>query len=349
MRSWDEISTAVKETENLHQQWDKDEESPTVTFEYREVKAVSQKLDTQWSNLHDLVCVEKIEPAAYELVMAIDTWIDEVDKFRDDIHSNPGGTKELWQSWDQVLQLAKERPRPLMLEGINYLAKVQKCSPQQIAKIYEWKDQFGQPDVRRVLAVIETGVDEPTVSPHYQRKIDRIAKLWEARQSRTRQVIESPVPEKPLPVVAPESIEILLEQNVPSRQIARMKNIDQQTVIDYAREIGMVVDGHQPPPSMTPEQHLANVRINENEMLKEAKEFKAQIANVAEAHNVKLRPETYESLNNYKEQVRQMTLDGCTKQQIIEGLQNQHPKRTKPSSVAQIMAAVEREAAASQE
>lgn len=346
MRSWDEIANAVKDVEALAKAWENDDQTPMVEHNMREVRAVSKKLDRAWSLLYDRVVSGEIEPLAYPLVMAIDAWIDEVDRFRDSHTANPGGTDELWKAWGEVLLLAKRKPVEKMLEGIGYLIQVQKCSPLQVAKIYEWKDEFGQPDARRVLEVIQSGQEgEPTVSPHWKRECEKNAALWEARTSRTRQSLKEVVPESDhSPVLAPESMETLLEQNVPSRQIARMKNVDQQTVIDYARELGMIVDGQQPTPAMTPEQHLSRVRNAEAEKLSDAKSYAAGAKSNAENGT----PETHHALNNYREQVRQMALDGCSKQQIVQGLKTQHPERAKPGSVSQIMAAIERETAATQ-
>lgn len=348
MKTWDEIADHIAKVERKCKEWESDPETPVVDFELQETRAISQKLDRAWSELYDSVCGPDIEPEAYTLVMALDSWIDEVDRFRDSNTANPGGTEELWKAWADVLTHAKKRPVTQMLEGISYLTKVQKCSPSQIAKIYEWKDEFGQPDTRRVLAAIENNDDTPTVSPHWKRRVDATAELWEARESRMRQVITEPQKTtESIPVIAPESIDTLLSQNVPSRQIARMKNIDQQTVIDYARETGALVDGQSPPPAMTPGQHLSRVRNTENEKLAEAREFTRQQAEKnAESTEG---PNTYADLDNYKEQVRQMAFDGCTKQQIVQLLKSQHPDRAKPGSVAQIMAAMEREAAASGE
>lgn len=344
MKTWDEIAAKVAQVEKLCKDWESDPETPTVEFEQRETKAVSRSVDRAWSELYDFVAGGDIEPDAYRLVMAMDAWIDEVDRFRDSSTANPGGTDELWRTWDDVLKHARQRPVPKMLEGVIYLSSVQKCSPMQIAKIYEWRDEFGQPDTRRVLGVIESGEEEPTPSPHWTRERDATAALWEARQSRQRQVITEPPRVSTDPVIAPESMETLLSQNVPSRQIARMKNIDQQTVIDYARELGVIVDGQTPPPAMTPDQHLTRVRNAENERLAEARKFaNQQTADTGET------PDTYESLNNYREQVRQMAFDGCSKQQIVQLLKPQYPDRAKPGSVAQIISAIQREEAASQE
>ncbi len=343
MRSWKEIAKAVKKVEALAKAWESDDQTPMVEYEMKEVRAVSKKLDRAWSELYDLVASGEIEPIAYPLVMAIDAWIDEVDRFRDSHTANPGGSDELWKAWGDVLVLVKREPVPQMLEPIGYLIQVQKCSPAQVAKIYEWKDEFGQPDARRVLEVIQSGQEsEPTVSPHWTRTCQKNAELWEARSSRKRQVVKEVVAEPDIPVLAPESMETLLEQNVPSRQIARMKNVDQQTVIDYARELGMIVDGQQATPAMTPDQHLSRVRNAEIEKREEAKSYAAG----AKASEDSSTPNSHYALNNYREQVRQMTLDGCTKQQIVQGLKTQYPERAKPGSVAQIMAAVEREAAA---
>lgn len=345
MRSWKEIAAAVKNVEDLAKAWENDDQTPMVEFEMREVRAVSKKLDRAWSELYDLVSSGEIDPIAYPLVMAIDAWIDEVDRFRDSHSANPGGSDELWKAWGEVLILTKREPVPQMLEGIGYLIQVQKCSPSQVAKIYEWKDEFGQPDARRVLQVIQSGQgDEPTVSPHWVRYCEKNAELWEARSSRKRQVVKEVVSQPDTPFIAPESMETLLEQNVPSRQIARMKNVDQQTVIDYARELGMIVDGQQPAPAMTPEQHLSRVRAAEVEQINNAKSYAAG----AKANGENDTPDTHHSLNNYREQVRQMTLDGCSKQQIVQGLKSQHPDKAKPGSVAQIMAAIEREVAATE-
>ena len=347
MRTWDEIAAAVKATEKACKDWETDEQTPMVEHKMREVRAVSAKLDRQWSELYDLVTGGEIEPIAYPLVMAMDEWIDEVDRFRDSTTANPGGTDELWRAWKVVLELVKRKPVPQMLETIDYLINVQKCSPAQVARIYEWKDEFGQPDSRRVLEIFQSGEEQPpTVSPHWTRLCEKNQASWEARTSRQRQSIAEPVRQlEAVPVVAPETIDTLLEQNVPSRQIARMKNIDQQTVIDYAREVGMVVDGQQPVPAMTPDQHLSRVRNAESTRLAEAKAYSAP----ANTSDEPLTANTHASLNNYREQVRQMALDGCSKQQIVQGLKSQHPDRAKPGSVAQIMAAITRESAATSE
>tara|TARA_R110000751_G_scaffold78820_2_gene159085 strand:- start:3088 stop:4134 length:1047 start_codon:yes stop_codon:yes gene_type:complete len=348
MKTWDEIANQVAKVERKCKEWETDPETPVVDFELQETRAISQKLDRAWSELHDTVCGPDIDPEAYKLVMALDAWIDEVDRFRDSMSANPGGTDELWKSWANVLTYAKKKPVAKMLEGISYLTRVQKCSPAQIAKIYEWKDEFGQPDTRKVLAAIESGNDDPTVSPHWKREVKATSELWEARTSRLRQKKREPQKEitSDRPVIAPESLDTLLEQNVPSRQIARMKNIDQQTVIDYAREIGSIVDGQTPPPTMNAEQHLSKLRQAENIKLEAAREHSKEQQS---KNSLSDGPDTYQQLGNYKEQVRQMAFDNCTKQEILQGLKPQYPDKCKPGSVAQIMAAMDREVGASQE
>jgi hypothetical protein len=349
MKTWENIAERVRKLESLHKQWETDAATPTVEHDRQEVRAVSQKLDTEWSNLHDYVAGGDIEPEAYELVMALDEWIDEVDAFRDAYDANPGGTRELWEAWQTVLLHARSKPRPQMLESISLLARVQKVSPSQIAQIYGWKDAYGQPDINRVLDALQNNDDPPTVSPVYLAKRKKIDDAWERRQNRQRQTATEPVKQTKAVSVAPESIETLLEQNVPSKQIARMKNIDQQTVIDYARELGVIVDGQTPPPALTPDQALSAIREAENERLQEARKLTAEKQKAAETREAEGQINTYADLNNYREQVRQMAFDGCTKQQIIAGLKEQHPDRCKPGSVAQIMSALEREAAANGE
>lgn len=351
MKTWQELSNRVRELEREHLAWENDDAAPTVEFQRREVKVITQKLDREWS----LLCDEiqggvKIEEVAYSLVLALDEWSDEVDKFRDDHHANPGGSESLWKSWQKALLHAQREPRPIMLESISYLARVQKVTPVQIAKIYHWKDEFNQPDTRRVLSVIESGEDIPTVSPHYLKMQEELREKWEKRQSRKQQnkaVVEKPI--RTDPIIAPESIALLLEQGVPSKQIARMKNVDQQTVIDYAREIGVPVDGQAPNPSLTAEQHLTAVREKENEQLSEAKKYMKERQEAAAMREANGEINTYQEIGNYKEQVRQMAFDGCTKNQIVTLLKEQYPDKCKPSSVSQIMAAMEREAAANGE
>lgn len=350
MKSWDDIAKRVREVEQMSVDWENDVETPTVEYERRQVKAVTQKLDRSWSDLHDFVCGGEIAEEAYELVMLMDDWIEEVDKFRDDNNANPGGTKELWDSWAKVVGKAAQKPQPQMLEAISTLARIQKCSPMQIAKIYEWKDEFGQPDTNRVLGLIEANTDVPTISPHWHRYQEQVKAKWEARQNRMRQQkTDTPKPVTNYPLVAPESMELLLTQGVPSKQIARMKQVDQQTVIDYARELNLPVDGETLPPAMKPDERLSAAREADNDLLKEARRERREKQQAADKMEADGEIDTYSQLNNYKEQVRQMAFDGCTKQQIVSLLKEQHPNRCKPGSVAQIMAAMEREAAANQE
>jgi len=351
MKTWQELSNRVRELEREHLAWENDESAPTVEYQRRDVKVITQKLDREWS----LLCDEieggvEFEETAYPLVLALDEWSDEVDKFRDDVHANPGGSENLWKAWQKALQHAQREPKPIMLEAISYLARVQKVTPAQIAKIYHWKDEFNQPDTRRVLIAIESGEDVPTVSPHYKKMQQDYRDKWEKRQSRKQQTKASV--EKPIrtdPIIAPESIETLLEQEVPSKQIARMKNVDQQTVIDYAREIGVPVDGQAPSPSLTAEQHLTAVREKENKQLHEAKKYMQEKQAAASMREQEGEINTYSEISNYKEQVRQMAFDGCTKNQIVTLLKEQYPDKCKPSSVSQIMAAMQREAAANGE
>lgn len=350
MKTWQEIANRVYEVEAMCDAWEKDNDMPTVEYKRQQVKAITKQIDSAWSDLHDFVCSGDAEENAYELVMAIDDWMDEVDRFRDDYTANPGGTEEVWKAWDRVQQLAIEEPVPVMLEAISTLAVLQKCSPLQIAKIYEWKDRFGQWDQGRVLQAIESNQDYPTTNPHWQRRRDKIKADWEARQNRERQQkTETPAPSKKFPKIAPESMETLLNQGVPSKQIARMKQVDQQTVIDYARELQIEVDGEIPAPMQTPRQALSDLRETENKALSNARKAKAEQKQKAQEKEEKGEINTYADLNNYREQVRQMAFDGCTKQQIVSNLKTQFPDKCKPGSVAQILSAMEREAAANQE
>lgn len=350
MKSWKEIAHEVRSVEQMCVEWENDVETPTVEFERREVKAITQRLDMAFSGLHDSVCSGEIDEMAYDLVMTIDEWSEEVDRFRDSTSANPGGTREMWDAWAKVVAKATTEPVPHMLEAISTLARIQKCSPLQIAKIYEWRDEFGQPDANRVLMLIESNTDVPTVSPHWLRSQDKIKQKWEARQNRMRQQkTETPKPMPKYPVVAPESMELLLNQGVPSKQIARMKQVDQQTVIDYARELGLPVDGETLAPPMTPDQKLGALRESENARLSEARQEQRQKQDAADRMEAEGTINTYADLGNYKEQVRQMAFDGCSKQQIVASLKEQYPDKCKPGSVAQIMAAMDREAAANQE
>lgn len=351
-----ELVGEIKGIEAIIAQWSENPEAPTDFHAGRQVRVISQLMSERWDNLGEMVAVDAVDDGAKRLVLLVDEFHDQLGRFEDKASSgasnvDPGGSTELWQAWENLITAAAQRaPEKKRIEPIAEL-KAQDVPVRQIAKIYDWFDRHGEPDVQKVYEELEnpgTHYDPATHRTSHERKYDRqLAADWEARSSRRAVSGDERGPKSGrIPDPARESIQDLLEQQVSVKQIAIMKRVDEQTILDLARGLGINTGISAPPPALTPitehERRLsvekqrveqAGIRAQQNARADRAAKNGAAADDDPAAKAVP-RPavdeisilETYAESDNAREQVRQMTWDGVEPDQIHEALAPQHPE-----------------------
>ncbi len=192
---------------------------------------------------------EAFHKGAQRLALAVTAlakaWILYTDQAKAQADVSPSGSPELWSLYEQVRAACKpiayRKPEP-----IEQLIKRDRVEAWQVAKMYGWKDEGGNDDVTRVQEELEkpgTHYDAATWKHPDQLRTDlELAGLWAKRvpaemPAELDDVLNGKVP----PTVAPESLELLIQQRVPLEQIARMKQISVEDVERAAANVGVVL------------------------------------------------------------------------------------------------------------
>jgi hypothetical protein len=232
-------------------------QAPTTLWRGTPRKQVSQEIEQAAAELFELVNRQDIEESAYPLVLAIDhlddtflAWADMCVQAAD--RADPAGSPEVWGAWTVVLQECTLRTYSLP-EPISALTGAKPpVAPNQIAKIYGWYDENGQPDTQKVQEeVTEPGKHfkpKEWVHPSQRRFQEQKRKEWAERAKRLASVKQTAKaatrPDAPPKREAPESIEDLIRQGVNSTQIAKMKHTTVAEVRALAAELGIPIDGN---------------------------------------------------------------------------------------------------------
>jgi hypothetical protein len=295
-------------------QWNEmpEESAPLVNWRGAERKTISEAVANAWADLIDLCDTAEAEMEAKPLVLAIDRFEHTLADWSQGIeidasNTDPAGSHQLWNAWSAIGDV-----KPLKIvypESIKTLIEVQGVSDRQIAL------QYGFADVRMVREEYEkpgTHYDRKTwTSPAYRRKVEQTEKEWSERTKRNRYAN----PSKPKPAkIAPESIDSLIEQRVPSAQIARMKGVSVEQVKERADFLGMPIDGQLPSLAASPADRLAEMRRQEDEQFQRAKSA-GQRGPHAEIDNV-------------VERVAACAVDGMKPGEIASALKNEYPGLT---------------------
>lgn len=326
-----EVVAAVRNMAAVIERWENagTDEAPHVLWRGEPRKAISEAMTESWNALIDSVATPDAERDAQPIILAIDDfeaamfdWAEMSELAPED--TNPGGSAELWNTWGAVIVSLEERPRK-RLEPIPQLV-IEKVSERQIALMYGWKQADGSPDVIKVreeIAKPGTHFDaEKWVHPEDARFYAEVAEKWAKRSGRAADDVVASAP-----LVAPESLDDLIRQDVPSAQIARMKGISADDVRQRAQQLGLVLDG-QFVPSVSPHDRMQDIRDEDAKR-------RAELQRAAKPVGV---------TNSLPDRITSLAAEGLSPQQIADQLSSDHPNLT-DKKVARVLQAAAKETA----
>lgn len=260
-----EVLAAVNATNAVIERWETSIDAPQVIWRGSPVKAISEAITDSIDTLVDQTATLDVAPDAQAIVLEIDAFYDryvewaEMSELSPEMAS-PKGSPEMWAAWGDVLRSLAERP-VRRLEPIAQL-DIEKVSDRQIAMIYGWRLSDGSPDVNKVR---EERANPGThykadewVYPQYAKEDAETAAKWAGRSVRVQSATAGEAP------MGPETLDDLIHQDVPSKQIARMLNIDVEAVRTRARQLNVPLDG-QFVPSVSPHDKMQDIRDADNE------------------------------------------------------------------------------------
>jgi hypothetical protein len=241
------LTALYHRTKNCVTRW-RAADGPNVGWQGVTVKAMSDELDIGLRMLCDAVAdtiggiTRDFEPSVRRQILAIDQLAYAYRKFMQDASfesptAPPSGSDSLWNAWDAVERsfnalddMAGLKPPP----PVHHLIDVEKVSPMQIARIYGWIDENGDPDTAKVFEERDkpgTHFDPKTwVHPAIKSSQKLVDAQWSVREPRGTffQVIEKIEREIEHRANASKvpSIEEFVAAGAPAAQIARVHGID---------------------------------------------------------------------------------------------------------------------------
>jgi hypothetical protein len=185
-------------------------------------------------------------------VLAIDAFLSEVVKWAQNVKDNwqdtdPAGHKELWDCFHEVARAATEN-LPEKIESVAQLLSLEKMPAQQVARMYGWFDEFGNPDVNKVEEEkINPGKHTANwVNPNKVQRNQRVQDAWAVRcetfggwdTSIFMPNADAPLQKKEEPAKEPLE-ELLSYPGMTFDQAAKMKHMTIDQVRDAAKEIAL--------------------------------------------------------------------------------------------------------------
>lgn len=261
-----DLATIIKEIDKQVAQWNATD-GELIDWGGLRVKPISTELSVSFDQLIQLSLQspDRFGPSAYETVIAIDRFADELDRWMDAAQvrpetTNPGGSQQLWESWRNAVKAATTVINLRKPEPIKDLFERDRVSLAQIAKIYGWFTSEGSPDIQKVSEELENPgahYDPKTWQhPSHITRARHFAEQWakrcEERKNAIGRMAESPVDVPSTKPIAPEPLDDLIFQNVPREQIAKMKRISVEEVEARAEELGVHLGFAN---TLTPEQY----------------------------------------------------------------------------------------------
>lgn len=292
-------------------------DAPIVRWRTGPRKAISDSLIESFHEMFEAVATDDVSDDIKPIVLKIDAfedalaeWAEACDLTPED--ADPRGSAKLWAAFREVISSLTEY-RPRKAESIETLV-AQKVSDRQIAMIYGWKQEDGSPDTTKVLeekANPGTHYDPETwVHPSEMKAKAELDARWALRMDR----VDARVVAKHTQREAPETLEELIQQRVPSKQIAKMKRVDVELVRQRAAELGVPLDG-QFVRRTSPADKMAELREADADR-------EAELAQ-------KMQPDADESGEpSLLERILELYVDGKSPQQIADELKADHPKLT---------------------
>lgn len=251
-----------------------------------------------------------IEPAAYEIVLALDEFERETARFLNIVEmgdltdQTPYGPDSMWQHLRKAAEFIEPRKRK-MPEPISVLI-AQGVHHRTVAKIYGWYTDSGTPDERKVLDEFEkpgTHFNPKSFIPPVEAKRNaELAERFAARQSNRKRMTLPDNRQKYVKPEAPESLDQLIMGRVPVAQISKMKNIPPDEVRLRAAQLSVFLD---------PETVLVGQMAGIDEQNTRQLQEQGRIASI----NV------HRELTTIPERVLAMRVDGVQPADILKALQ----------------------------
>lgn len=293
-------------------------DAPIVRWRNGPRKAVSDSLIESFHELFEEVATADVADDVKATVLKIDAfedalaeWAEACDLSPED--ADPRGPISLWSAYREIIASLTEY-RPRKAEPIETLV-AQKVTDRQIAMIYGWKQPDGSPDTAKVLEEkAEPGKHYDPATWVHPSEVKVKAEL-DARWAQRTDRVDARVVAKHTRPAAPETIDELIQQRVPSKQIAKMKRVDIEEVRQRAAELGIPLDG-QFVRRTSPADKMAEMREADADRDADlAKKMQRDTEDPAEPQSL-------------VERVLDLYLDGNSPQQIADELRADHPKLT---------------------
>lgn len=248
--NFSELSRRVRAVAEVVQWW-RTSSGSLAPYRGREVKAISQEVFEALDKLARIGAMQNdaFHEAARALALAITdfakAWVLYTDRVQAGDDVTPGGDSSVWNTFDLVVQ-ACDKPSFRHPEPIQQLIHQDKVEAWQVAKIYGWLDDRGNPDPRMVQEELDkpgTHYDPKTWKHPAQKLLEaEVAAKW---STRTPAVVPESLEEieeaAAQSQIAPESLDTLISQKVSIDQICAMKQVDRETVERRASELGVVL------------------------------------------------------------------------------------------------------------
>lgn len=233
------------------QDWDQ-ADGPHVPWQGQVTKGISQRLDEAFRVFLDATADfgKQPEPKAYGPLLAVDqlaTAYLEFVRAASMGHDTapPRGSDALWRAWDSVV-LAFAVPKQQRPPAIKELIEHQKAAPSQIALIYGWTTEDGEPDLTKVQEEYQapgTHFDPETwVAPAFVKRQAIFDREWKARTPRKPEFDGAAIDEaaeKPKKPPVP-SLDELIAAKAPAGQIAMLHGISVDEAADLLADAGVV-------------------------------------------------------------------------------------------------------------
>lgn len=240
-----EVSEQFSRTKKAYDAWQMSQ-GTNVPYGGAVVKAVDNDLREEFQRLIDVTADagKEVEEKARRAVMVLDDFALKYARWLRQAaigNESPRGSDDMWRAWEHVVvafqPLNENRP-----QSVKYLVDVAEAPREQIARMYGWYDEFGEPDLAKVQEEYDSPgthyKSETWVSPAIRGHQERVNEEWKARQSVRKPLFRPVVSEdeanaKP-PAEVP-SMDELLKLDAPPEQIARLHKITLDEAIEVRR------------------------------------------------------------------------------------------------------------------
>lgn len=246
------VSERVAELRKVISEWDAWQPTPEQRVLYlgRGVKPLGEVVKDAIVELYDEVQTADVEPAAQELVLAIDRFGEEFTKWASDLQVvpeaiPPHGSDEMWDSYRALCTIADRRRPPA--PAPPHVLVAQGVTIENIAVRLGWRTEDGRPDRERVNRELSATPEDRQYDPdswlhprelRFQKEIqqefaERCARI-SLKMATQRPALKDRQPVK-------QSIEELAElPHMTLRQIALMKRISEDEARAQLDELGYI-------------------------------------------------------------------------------------------------------------